>query len=367
MASAPSAAARDPHDWDPAPKITYGKGLLGKLDGGDALLKQPLVFGQPEPLKLLEGDAFGEGSNAVVSLVTEIDHSSIKATAARLRAAHPQASAVFGVGGGMALDAAKFVACELQMPLVLMPTILSVDAGYTRAIGVRTDGKVHYVGNAAPFLKAILIDFAILTQAPPVLNRAGAGDILSCFTALWDWKKSSELTGEDYDGGVATTVEEKCLAPLYKDAGELNKQTEAGLKLLSDLFAEEVRICELWGNARPEEGSEHYVAYALEAKTGKHYIHGQLIGACVLMTATYQGQDVGRVVRCLQEIGLDCSFSSNQTSREEMSEVLSSMGDYVLQETQLLPGVFHFKGSPSEADIQRMLDAVDSVDWPTSE
>ena len=49
MASAPSTAARDPHDWDPATKIMYGKGLLGKLDGGEALLKQPLVFGQPEP------------------------------------------------------------------------------------------------------------------------------------------------------------------------------------------------------------------------------------------------------------------------------------------------------------------------------
>lgn len=81
------------------------------------------------------------------------------------------------------------------------------------------------------------------------------------------------------------------------------------------------------------------------------------------MTAVYQGQDPSVVVQCLQGIGLDCSFEANNTSRAEMTEILASMGDYVLQETALLPGVYHFKGSPTEADIQKMLDAVDNVTW----
>ena len=34
--------------------------------------------------------------------------------------------------------------------------------------------------------------------------------------------------------------------------------------------------------------SRHYVAYALEALTGKHYLHGQLIGLCVVLVGAFQ-------------------------------------------------------------------------------
>ena len=60
----------------------------------------------------------------------------------------------------MALDHAKFAAHALGVPLVLCPSILSVDAGYTVAAGVRdtrpVDGStasktsVVYVGDARP-------------------------------------------------------------------------------------------------------------------------------------------------------------------------------------------------------------------------
>eukprot|EP00041_Stephanoeca_diplocostata_P014545 m.267341 g.267341 ORF g.267341 m.267341 type:complete len:123 (+) comp19732_c0_seq7:1054-1422(+) len=77
-------------------------------------------------------------------------------------------------------------------------------------------------------------------------------------------------------------------------------------RLVEEVAIMQVFLCEQWGNARPEEGSEHYIAYALEAKTGKHYIHGQLIGLCILLVAHFQGQDTGVIGRCLQDLGLDC-------------------------------------------------------------
>ena len=40
--------------------------------------------------------------------------------------------------------------------------------------------------------------------------------------------------------------------------------SEEGLRLLSELYVEEVALCEAWGDSRPEEGSEHYLAYCVE-------------------------------------------------------------------------------------------------------
>ena len=43
----------------------------------------------------------------------------------------PARTAVFGIGGGLAMDYAKFAAGALKLPLVLVPSILSVDAPFT--------------------------------------------------------------------------------------------------------------------------------------------------------------------------------------------------------------------------------------------
>ena len=77
--------------------------------------------------------------------------------------------------------------------------------------------------------------------------------------------------GERYDDDIAARTRalvDRLLLP--GSAAAVRDVSEEGLRLLSDLYVEEVTLCEMWGNARPEEGSEHYVAYALEALTGTH-------------------------------------------------------------------------------------------------
>ena len=179
-------------------------------------------------------------------------------------------SAVFGIGGGSACDHAKFVVEKVNamyeqevkstttsiandgdassgggatlaplplVPLVLMPTILSVDAPYTRAAGVRETGKVRYVGNARPFLEgggALLVDYDLLQAAPPALNRAGVGDLLSIFTALRDWRQAALRQGEGYDDDIAAKAA-RTLGRLVEGADEIRNNSEAGLRLLSEL------------------------------------------------------------------------------------------------------------------------------------
>jgi glycerol-1-phosphate dehydrogenase [NAD(P)+] len=326
---------------------TYGRELLRGLP--PALFEAPVVCTQPEPWALVAGHFPGGATRRL--LVETMEHDAVRAHTAALG----RGSAVFGVGGGQALDQAKYVAWQTGRPLVLVPTILSVDAAYTAAIGVREGQRVRYVGQVQP--AHLLVDFGLLQQAPALLNRAGAGDILSIFTALWDWREAHERLGEAYDAGVAAAAQ-RVLDDLLAAAPELRAASEAGLRALSEAYVGEVALCDRVGSARPEEGSEHYLAYGLEALTGRHFLHGQLVGLCVLLAGRCQGQDVRPIARFLREVGLDCRYEAVGTTRAELRAALLHMGAYVREELQLLPGVFHFRSGVTPEEADRALEEV---------
>lgn len=325
---------------------TYGRDLIAALP--KSLLERPVVHAAPEPWALVR-HLFPDSTQ--VHFVQTMEHDTVRAVSDGFA----PGSAVFGIGGGSALDSAKYTAIRRNLPLVLVPSILSVDAAYTKAVGVREGSRVRYTGAVYP--EHLLIDFGLLQAAPKVLNVAGTGDILSIFTALWDWREAHTRNGEAYNADIAREAQ-AALNRLYAGARDIGACNDAGLHLLSELFVEEVRLCEIVGNARPEEGSEHYIAYCLESITQKHYIHGRLIGLCILIAGLYQGQDITAPGVFLREAGLDVSYEAVGTSRAEITAVLRRMGAYVREESQLLPGVFHFFNGIGDADIERVLDGI---------
>jgi glycerol-1-phosphate dehydrogenase [NAD(P)+] len=322
----------------------YGRDLISALP--PELRRRPMIFTQPEPWELVSS-SFSPDTTPV-HFVTGMDHDEAR----RIADGVGPVSAILGVGGGTALDMAKFTAWRRGFPLVLVPSILSVDAAFTKAAGVREGRRVRYVGAAIP--ERLLIDFDLLQSAPPVLNRAGAADVLSIFTALWDWREAAQR-GEDYEAGIAAEAA-ALLERLYAGAAALREVTDAGLRLLSELFVGEVRLCEMVGTSRPEEGSEHYLAYCVEKNTGRSYIHGQLVGLCIDVVGRLQGQDVGPVRRYLDDLGLDCRLAAVGLSREELRASLHGMPAYLAGEPQLLPGVFHFRGALPGAEIDALVD-----------
>jgi glycerol dehydrogenase-like iron-containing ADH family enzyme len=69
----------------------------------------------------LEGPGFGG-----VHLVQTLDVVELDATLAAL----PTASSVIGVGGGQAIDVAKFIAWRRRLPLFQVPTAMTVNAPF---------------------------------------------------------------------------------------------------------------------------------------------------------------------------------------------------------------------------------------------
>jgi glycerol-1-phosphate dehydrogenase [NAD(P)+] len=219
----------------------------------------------------------------------------------------PGADVVYGVGGGLAADAAKYVAWQRGLPLVLVPTALSVDAHLTWACGVRRDGCVVYLETGAA--QRLYADYALLAEAPPAIRAAGLCDLLSIATGLWDWRFAEECGRNPPAQRFlpwAARQAEAILDGTYETAVAAGRGDPQGLRALLHLLALEVQLCNLLGHSRPEEGSEHYLAYALEAHPGigAGHAHGDLVGPAILRAAAWQGQDTAPLRRALEAAGV---------------------------------------------------------------
>jgi hypothetical protein len=76
---------------------------------------------------------------------------------------------IIGLGGGTAIDTAKYLAWRTGLPLILVPSALTVDAPFTDSAAVRRDGRIHYTGSVAP--EAVIVDAALIRTAPAHRQR----------------------------------------------------------------------------------------------------------------------------------------------------------------------------------------------------
>ena len=226
---------------------------------------------------------------APVTLVAADDMEVAKLDRDVERTANDGAEVVVGFGGGTALDTAKYLAWKRGLPLVQIPTITSVDAGFTDAIGVRSEGRVRYVGTIVP--EEVVLDIELIRTAPARLNRAGVGDVLSCHTGLHDWR-AAVAAGEGVAWNEpAAALGNALLAELDSMTADVHDCTPDGIRWLADAYRRIGAACATLGHSRFEEGSEHFWAYAYEHATGVHHVHGELISFAVVALAHVQNND----------------------------------------------------------------------------
>ena len=248
-----------------------------------------------------------------------------------------QPEVVYAVGGGLVADTAKYLAFKSGLPLIVLPTALSVDAFITAASGIRRDGCVVYVETKPP--ETLILDLDVVAAAPNWIRAAGVTDVMSIATGSWDWefahRRGMNQSGMEFIPWVYENAHSILNAVLdcAEAAGHGDKE---GLKTLYDCLAMEVQLCNQIGHARPEEGSEHYFAYSIENLLGHGWPHGDLVGPGILIMAKFQGQDTITLESALKA----CHIPLNRIPASIIQETLIHLPAYV-NKHKLAYGIAH--------------------------
>ncbi len=242
--------------------------------------------------------------------------------------ANRQFEIVYAVGGGLVADAAKYLSAKLSLPLVVCPTALSVDAFITAASGIRRDGCVFYIDTKVP--EALVLDLGTIAKAPATIRAAGITDVMSIATGSWDWRFAHEQgknpLGMEFIPWVYDNAQ-SILSGVLDCAEAAGRGDREGLKTLYDCLAMEVQLCNQVGHARPEEGSEHYFAYAAENHTGHGLPHGDLVGPGIMVMSGLQGQDTGRLEAALKA----CHIPLDRIPQEIVNRTLVELPVYCIK------------------------------------
>lgn len=232
---------------------------------------------------------------------------------------------VYSVGGGLAVDAAKFIAAKRGLPLVCIPTAISVDAFFTWASGIRRGGCVAYLETKPP--DQVVIDLDVIGNGPAELRASGICDVLSIATGCADWLYAHERDlnppAMAYSSPVAE-VAHSILAGAMAAAEPAGRGERDGLEQLVNALVLEVQLCNLIGHSRPEEGSEHYFAYCAENLVGAGHSHGELVGPGIMTIGRLQGLEVAPIERALKA----CHVPLDRVSDAVIRETLRELPDY---------------------------------------
>ena len=246
----------------------------------------------------------------------------------------PACDTVVGVGGGMAIDAAKYVSWKKGIRLVSIPTILSVDAFTTPAAGIRRNHEVAYVGHASP--DPLVIDFGIIRSAPPELNIAGIGDLLSMHTASFDWNYANSKGKSEYPFSAdAIKKADDILQMLYGLLPDIRSNNDKGLMAIVEGYIKLNTICLPAGHFRVEEGSEHYLFYELEERLKRPFVHGYIVGLGIYLMSQLQGNRFDFIRKVMDDVALPYNPKIMDIRRDDLIAALLNVRNFVGQRPKL--------------------------------
>lgn len=232
--------------------------------------------------------------------------------------------AIVGIGGGKALDFAKYSAYLLKIPFISVPTSMSNDGFCSPTSSLTVDGKRKSVKSGIPF--GVVIDLDIIKGNPKAFLYSGVGDMVSKISALWDWKEAFNKGYERFND-FASLLSYNSLDLLFnKHTYDINSpvfQRSLANSLLISGIAMEVA-----GTSRPASGSEHLISHALDSISKKPKMHGIQVGIATYLCALLQkNENIEGVKTILTKTGFFDFAKEDVFDKQEFIEALKQAPD----------------------------------------
>ena len=210
--------------------------------------------------------------------------------------------AVVGLGGGKIIDAAKYAAARVGLPMVAVATNLAHDGLCSPVSTLDNDAGRGSYGVPSPI--GLIADLDVIREAPGRFVAAGIGDVISNISACADWELSKRETGEQVDG-LAVAMARSAGELLLRHPGTI-ADDELLIALAESLVLSGISM-NITGSTRPSSGGCHEISHALDILyPTRSAQHGEQVGLGAAF-ATFLRGDLslsGEMIEVLRRHGL---------------------------------------------------------------
>ena len=197
---------------NPAPTLILNVAPAQVMRGSQALTQakeaiarlgsRPLVVGGDRTLELAQ-DHWKQFDGQVAQANYGGDCTEAGLAALKQAACAHQADLIIGIGGGKALDAAKLLAYQQQLPVVTIPTSAATCAAWTALSNVYSDsGAFLYDVSLESCPDLLILDYSLIQTAEQRTLVAGIGD------AIAKWYEASVSSGQSEQTLIIAAVQQ---------------------------------------------------------------------------------------------------------------------------------------------------------------
>lgn len=206
---------------------------------------------------------------------------------------------VVSFGGGSTIDIGKYISYKLNIKFTCIPTMLSTNSYATNKVALLKSKQKNTLEAKMP--DKIIVDEELLKLSKNE-NLYGLADVLSIYTALYDWKIANEDINEEINIGIYKMAENLLLDVLeFIKNNTLDHITQNNMTLF-EFIGIAGNITNLYGTGRPESGSEHIMAKEIESKID--IPHGISVALGIIMMSIIQGRKTDEIIDTINKIEL---------------------------------------------------------------
>ncbi|MFI3164452.1 MAG: iron-containing alcohol dehydrogenase [Bacillota bacterium] len=184
---------------------------------------------------------------------------------------------IIATGGGVVCDISKIVANICNLPLCFVPSAPTSDGTLSPFAMAISDGTTKMIPAKAPDF--VVCDASACVDIPAKLVRAGFGDVVSNYLAIFDWMVARDFGNTEFAEEIAYIAISSADKAIFAAETYLQNK-EHGIELMFDAVLLSSGAMALAKKNSPCCGGEHSVAIALSKLAPQNFMHGELVFYC---------------------------------------------------------------------------------------